>query len=159
MIDSQSDVSRYIRRIAFPVTKEELINGLLAEDAPGDEVSLVERLPKREYATADEVFDDLREISEVHRDEVAAARTYDDYVELVIRHVGDVAHSTKDSYNRVVARIIRIAQEQGKLSPEESRSFEQRLDGAFSDLRGSMSEVTDDAAPVDPRDDLPHMRG
>jgi hypothetical protein len=95
----------------------------------------------------------------VHAREVAPARTYDDFLAVVLRHVGDVRHTTKDAYNRVVAHVMHIAERQGTLDRAGAQRMQQRLDAAFADLRGTMSEVYDNRAPIDPLDDLPKMRG
>lgn len=142
-------------RIAFPATKEELINGLLVNNAPGRMVALVERLPRARYDSRRSLRRDLEEVTRVHAQEVAHARSYDDFQAVVLRHVGDVRHATKAAYNQVVEHVIHIAKQQGTLDEAEARAFEQRLDAEFADLRGTMSEVEDDQAPIDPHKDLP----
>ena len=157
-METEHEVEAYVSHIAFPAGKEELINGLLVRNAPGRMVALVERLPKDKYDTLRHLREDLEEVSRVHAREVAAARTYDDFLAVVLRHVGDVRHTTKDAYNRVVAHVIHIAQMQGTLKAPDSRVMEQRLDAAFADLRGTMTDVYDYQAPVDPHQDLPKTR-
>jgi hypothetical protein len=158
MAETQHEVEEYVAHLEFPVTKEELINGLLATGAPGRMVALVERLPEDRYDSRLDLRNDLEEVSRVHAREVAPARTYDEFLRLVIRHVGDVQHTTKDAYNRVVEHVIHVAEQQGTLDSATAQQMRQRLEAAFADLRGTMSEVFDDRAPVDPRDDLPKVR-
>ena len=159
MADTQNEVAEYAATVAFPITKEELINGLLAKEAPGRMVALVERLPERRYRSLQRLLDDLAEVSHVHAREVAPARTYDDFLAAVLRHVGDVGHATKESYNRVVAHVIASAEHQGILDEAAARRMQERLEAAFADLRGTMSDVYDEAAPIDPLDDLPRFGG
>jgi hypothetical protein len=121
-------------------------------------VALVERLPQDRYDSRRHLRQDLEEVSHVHAQEVALARTYDDFLAVVLRHVGDIRHTTKDAYNRIVAHVIHLAQEQGTLEGTDSRAMQQRLEAAFSDLRGSMSAVYDELAPVDPHEDLPRTQ-
>jgi AcrR family transcriptional regulator len=158
MSETQHEIERYIEHIAFPVTKEELINGLLVRRAPQRMIAIVERLPRDRYDDRQALRRDLEEIAHVHAREVAAARTYDDFLALVLRHVGDVHHTTKDAYNRVVEHVIHIAQQQGTLNSTAARAMQQRLEAAFADLRGTMSEVYDDGAPIDPHRDLPRAQ-
>jgi hypothetical protein len=157
MAATQHEVEAYVANVIFPTTKEELINGLLSNDAPGRMVALVERLPNDRYKSLADLLQDLEEVSKVHAREVASARTYEDFLAVVIRHVGDVQHSTKDAFNRVVAHVIQVAERQGTISGAGARELEQRLVAAFADLRGTMSEVYDEQAPIDPRDDLPRV--
>jgi Protein of unknown function (DUF2795) len=158
MADAEHEVEAYVSHIAFPATKEELINGLLVKNAPGRMVALVERLPQARYESRRHLREDLEEISRVHASEVAPARTYDDFLAVVLRHVGDVGHTTKEAYNRVVEHVIRIAQRQGTLDSDAASAMQQRLEAAFADLRGTMSEVYDYQAPIDPRGDLPRTQ-
>ena len=158
MEETQHEVEAYVSHIAFPATKEELVNGLLVKDAPGRMVALVERLPRDRYDSIQALRRDLEEVSHVHAREVARARTYDDFLAVVIQHVGDVRHTSKDAFNRVVEHVIHIAVRQGTLDEAASQIMKQRLEAAFADLRGTMSEVYDDQAPVDPRRDLPHEK-
>lgn len=158
MAETQHEVEGYIAHIVFPSTKEELINGLLAGEAPGRMVALVERLPLDRYESARQLRTDLEEVAQVHAREVASARTYEEFLAMVIRHVGDVRHTTKDAYNRVVAHVVHIAEGQGTLDRAGAQRMEQRLEAAFADLHGTMSAVYDDRAPIDPRDDLPRVR-
>ena len=159
MAEAQHEVEAYVAHLVFPTTKEELINGLLIGSAPARMVALVERLPRDRYDSLQHLRRDLEEVARVHAREVAPARTYDDFLAVVIRHVGDVRHTTKDAYNRVVAHVIHIAERQGTLDRASAHQMQQRLEAAFSDLRGTMSEVYDDRAPINPRDDLPEVRG
>jgi len=159
MADARLEVESYIGTISFPTTKEELINGLLSREAPGRMVALVERLPEARYSTPQRLLDDLAEVSRVHAQEVAAARSYEDFLALVVRHVGDVKHATKDAYNRVVAHVVAIAEHKAMVSEEEGLRLQARLEAEFARLRGTMSEVFDDNAPVDPHDDLPRISG
>jgi hypothetical protein len=94
----------------------------------------------------------------VHAREVRAAHTYDDFLAIVLRHVGDVRHTTKEAYNRVVEHVIHIAQQQGTLDSADARAMQLRLDAAFADLRGTMTEVYDYRAPIDPHGDLPRTQ-
>ncbi|HZT95455.1 MAG TPA: DUF2795 domain-containing protein [Chloroflexota bacterium] len=149
------EIETYADRIRFPVTKEELINGALAENLPGDRIALIERLPRPEYQNREQLNADLEEIAKVTAAEVDPADTYADYLELVIRNVGDVSHATKDTFNRVVEAVLEEARREGRLSDQEAASMRLHLDAAFANLRGSMSEVTDDTASIDPEDDLP----
>jgi hypothetical protein len=158
MTEAQHEVEGYVAHVIFPATKEELINGLLARDAPARMVALVERLPQDRYGSQRELRRDLEEVSNVHAREVASARSYDDFLAVVLRHTGDIRHTTKEAYNRVVAHVTHIAQQQGTLDAAGARAMEQRLDAAFADLRRPMSEVYDDRAPIDPRQDLPRER-
>lgn len=158
MADAQHEVEAYISHVAFPATKEELINGLLVQNAPARMVALVERLPQSRYDSRPQLREDLEEVARVHAREVKAARSYDDFLAVVLRHVGDVRHTTKEAYNRVVEHVIHIAREQGTLDGAEARAMQQRLDAAFADLRGSMSEVYDYRAPIDPHGDLPRTQ-
>jgi hypothetical protein len=158
MAEAQHEVEEYVAHLEFPVTKEELINGLLATSAPGRMVALVERLPAHDYHSRQELRRDLEEVSRVHAREVALAHTYDDFLAVVIRHVGDMRHTTKDAFNRVVAHVVHIAELQGTLDSAGAQQMQQRLEAAFADLRGTMSEVFDDQAPVDPLEDLPKVR-
>jgi len=123
MPEAQLEVEAYVSHIAFPASKEELINGLFVRDAPARMVALVERLPQDRY---------------------------DDFIAVVLRHVGDVRHSTKEAYNRVVEHVIHIAQRQGTLDSAASRTMQERLEATFADLRGTMTEVYDYQAPIDP---------
>jgi hypothetical protein len=158
MADAQHEVEEYISHIAFPASKEELINGLLVRNAPARMVALVERLPQGRYDNRSNLRKDLHEVAGVHAREVRTARTYDDFLAVVLRHVGDVRHTTKEAYNRVVEHVIHIAQQQGTLNRAEAHAMQQRLDAAFADLRGSMSEVYDYQAPIDPHGDLPRTQ-
>jgi hypothetical protein len=158
MADAQHEVEAYVSHIAFPASKEELINGLLVRNAPARMVALVERLPQSRYDSREQLRADLEEVSRVHAREVRVARTYDEFLAVVLRHVGDVRHTTKDAYNRVVEHVIHIAERQGTLDSAEARGMEQRLEAAFADLRGTMSEVYDDRAPIDPHRDLPRTQ-
>jgi hypothetical protein len=155
MADTEHEVEAYVSHIAFPVTKEELINGLLVRNAPGRMIALVERLSLDSYDSQQHLRQDLEEVSVVHAREVAQARTYDDFLAVVLQHVGDIRHTTKEAYNRVVAHVIHIAQGQGTLNATDSHAMQQRLEAAFADLRGSMSSVYDDGAPIDPHKDVP----
>src|SRR5947209_19309444 len=103
MAKAQHEVEAYVDHILFPTTKEELINGLLQRDAPGRLVGLVERLARDRYESREQVRADLEEVSRVHAQEVAPARTYEDFLDVVVRHAGDVRHITKEQFNRVVA--------------------------------------------------------
>jgi hypothetical protein len=58
---------------------------------------------------------------------------------------------------RMVA-LIHLAQQQGTLDRAESRAMKERLEAAFADLRGTMSEVYDYRAPIDPHRDLPRKQ-
>jgi hypothetical protein len=159
MAETEHEVEAYVSQIAFPATKEELINGLLVRNAPGRMVALVERLPQARYDSRQRLRQDLDEVSQVHAQEVAPARSYDDFLAVVVRHVGDVGHTTKEAYNQVVEHVIHVAQQQGTLDSAESRAMQQRLEAAFADLRGTMSDVYDYGAPVDPHGDLPRTQG
>jgi hypothetical protein len=156
--DTRQEFEEYIAHVVFPATKEELINGLLVNDAPGRMVALVERLPRDRYQDRQELREDLEEVSRVHADEVAQARTYDDYLAVVLRHVGDVRHATKEAYNRVVDHVVHIAVRQHMLDERSARQMRERLDAEYAELRGSMSEVYDNQAPINPRADLPRFR-
>ncbi|HVA88786.1 MAG TPA: DUF2795 domain-containing protein [Chloroflexota bacterium] len=159
MTDTQHDVEAFLAHVVFPTTKEEIINGLLVGDAPGRMIVLVERLPQDRYESPDGLRRDLEEVSRVHTAEVAPARSFDDFLALVIRHVGDIQHVTKDAFNRVAAHVVQIAEEQGGLDSGGAQSMLRRLEAAFADLRESMSEVYDDRAPIDPHKDLPRVAG
>ncbi|MGI8827177.1 MAG: DUF2795 domain-containing protein [Chloroflexota bacterium] len=158
MEEVQHEVEAYLSHVGFPASKEELINGLLARNAPGRMIALVERLPQDHYQGQRDVRHDLEEVSHVHSQEVAPARTYDDFLAVVLRHVGDIHHTSKEAYNRIVEHVIHIAEQQGTLDRSDARAMEQRLDAAFADLRGTMSEVYDYRAPINPRQDLPRER-
>jgi len=155
MTETEHEVEAYVSHLDFPVTKEELINGLLVRDAPGRMVALVERLPQDRYDTRRQLRQDLEGVSQVHAREVAGARTYDEFLAVVLRNVGDIRHTSKESYNRVVAHVIHLAGRQGTLNQAESHAMQQRLEAAFADLRGTMTDVYDYRAPVDPYADLP----
>ena len=158
MPETQHEVEAYVSHIVFPASKEELINGLLVRNAPARMVALVERLPQDNYDSRRHLRQDLEEVSRVHAREVAPARTYDDFLAVVLRHVGDIHHATKDAYNRVVEHVIHVARQQGTLDRAESRTMQERLEAAFADLRGTMSEVYDYRAPIDPHGDLPRTQ-
>jgi AcrR family transcriptional regulator len=155
MPETQHEVEEYVSHISFPASKEELINGLLVRRAPARMVAVVERLPQARYDSRHQLRQDLEEVSRVHAREVAPARTYEEFLAVVLRHVGDVHHATKEEFNRVVEHVIHIAQQEGTLDQAESRAMQQRLEAAFADLRGTMSEVFDYQAPIDPHGDLP----
>jgi hypothetical protein len=121
-------------------------------------IAVVERLPRDRYDDRHALRRDLEEIAHVHAREVAGARTYDEFLAVVLRHVGDMRHATKDAYNRVVEHVIHIAQQQGTLTSTEARTMQERLDAAFADLRGTMSAVYDERAPIDPHCDLPRAQ-
>ena len=159
MSETEHEVEGYIEHIVFPVTKEELINGLLVRDAPGRMIALVERLPRERYEDRQAVRRDLEEIDRVHAREVAGARSYEELLDVVLRNVGDIRYATKQTYNRVVQRVVHIAQQQGTLAGSDAPAMTQRLEAAFADLRGTMPEVYDEEAPIDPHDDLPRTRG
>jgi hypothetical protein len=158
MADVQHEVEAYVSHIIFPASTEELVNGLLVRNAPARMVALVERLPQSRYDSLRQLRKDLEEVSRVHAREVLAARTYDDFLAVVLRRVGDVRHTTKEGYNRVVDHVIHIAERQGTLDGAHTRAMRLRLDAAFADLRGTMTEVYDDRAPIDPHGDLPRTR-
>jgi len=158
MTATDDGLKAYLGRVKLPVTKEELINGLLVSEAPGFEIALIERLPRTRYESRSVLLLDLEEISHVHGNEVAQATGYDDYLRLVLEHVGDIGHATKVVFNRTAEAVARSAQIQGRLSLEEAEALRDRLDSEFARLRGSMTDVTDGAAPVDPRQDLPRYR-
>ena len=132
MAEAEHEVEAYVSNIIFPVTKEELINGLLVNDAPGRMVAVVERLPEDRYDNRQDLRRDLAEVSHVHAREVSPARSYDDFLAVVIRHVGDVRHTTKEAYNGVVEHVVHIAQQQGNLDAESARAMQQRLEAALS---------------------------
>jgi Protein of unknown function (DUF2795) len=155
MAETEHEVEAYLANIDFPVTKEELINGLLVNDAPRRMIALVERLPEDRYDHRQDLRRDVVEVSHVHAREVAPARSYDDFLAVVLRHVGDVRHTTKEEYNRVVEHVIHIAQQQANLDASGGHAMQLRLEAAFADLRGTMTEVYDDRAPIDPHGDLP----
>lgn len=159
MVTAQHEVENYISHLAFPATKEELINGLLVRNAPARMVALVERLPWDRYDDRCQLREDLDEVSRVHAREVSAARTDDEFQAVVLRHVGDVGHTTKEAYNRVVDHVVHIAQQQGTINDTEARAMRERLVAAFADLRGTMTQVYDDRAPIDPSRDLPRSQG
>ncbi len=158
MAETQHEVEAYVAHMVFPTTKEELINGLLVSEAPGRMVALVERLPRNRYDSRRHLRQDLEEVTQLHGHEVASARTYDDFLAVVLRHVGDIQHTSKDAFNRVVAHIMHSAERQGTLDQAGAQQMGQRLEAAFADLHGTMSEVYDDRAPIDPREDLPRVR-
>jgi hypothetical protein len=158
MANAQHEVEGYLSHLIFPATKEELINGLLAGQAPARMIALVERLPRDTYGDLHRLREDLEEVSKVHAAEVSPARTYDDFVALVVRHVGDVQHTTKDAFNRVVAHVIHIAERQDILDEASAHAMQQRLESAYVELRLTMSKVFDDRAPIDPRNDMPTTR-
>src|SRR4051812_40401912 len=128
MASPQHEVEGYVSHLTFPATKEELINGLLAGEAPGRMIALVERLPRDSYPDLYGLREDLEEVSNVHAAEVLPARTYEDFLAVVIRHVGDLQHTTKDAYNRVVAHVIHIAERQGVLDAASAPAMQQRLE-------------------------------
>ncbi len=158
MANAQHEVEGYVSHLVFPATKEELINGLLAGQAPGRMIALVERLPRDTYEHIKGLREDLEEVSKVHAAEVSPARTYDDFLAVVIRHVGDIQHTTKDAFNRVVANVIHIAERQDVLDEASAHAMQQRLEAAYAELRLTMSKVFDDRAPIDPRNDMPTTR-
>lgn len=155
MEDTEHEVETYVSHLDFPLTREELINGLLVRDAPGRMIALVERLAESRYNTREDLRRDLTELSQVHAREVEPARSYDDFLAVVRRHVGDVTYATKEEYNRVVENVVHIAQQQGTLDRTGADQMQQQLEGAFAHLRGAMSEVYDYQAPIDPHADLP----
>jgi hypothetical protein len=157
MSAAQREAEQYVSTVIFPTTKEEIINGLLASEAPGRVVALVERLPADHYNSSQRLLSDIDEVSRVHIQEVAQARTYEDFLAIVLRHVGDIRHSSKDAFNRVVAHVIHMAEEQLVLDEGTAQRTQQQLEAAFAGLRGTMSEVFDDNAPVDPKEDLPRV--
>ena len=61
-------------------------------------IAVVERLPRDRYDDRQALRRDLEEMAHVHAREVAGARTYDEFLAVVLRHVGDVRHATKDAY-------------------------------------------------------------
>jgi len=158
MATTQHEVEAYVSHLAFPASKEELINGLLAGDAPGRMIALVERLPRANYADPQHLREDLEEVSRLHAEEVATARTYEDFLAIVTRHVGDLQHVTKNAFNRVVTYVIHIAQQLGTLDETSAPPMQQRLEAAFAGMRDAMSDVYDDEAPVDPWEDLPDLQ-
>lgn len=156
--DISQDLQGYLRRIEFPVSKEELINGLLESEAVGDEIVLVERLPQDEYADLQSLQHDLDDVSRVRSAEVDAVTDYNGYLELVVKHVGDVRHANKHVFNRTVDAIVGVAHRRGRIDAQEVATLRPRLESEFSRLRGSMTDVTNDDAPNDPADDLPSYR-
>jgi uncharacterized protein DUF2795 len=158
MANAQHEVETYVSHLAFPASKEELINGLLAGDAPGRMIALVERLPRASYTNLQVLHEDLEEVSRIHADEVAAARTYEDFLAIVTRHVGDLQHVTKDGFNRVVAHVIHIARQVGTLDRVSAPPMQQKLEAAFAGLRDAMSDVYDDEAPLNPWEDMPDLK-
>jgi hypothetical protein len=158
MSEIRHEVEDYIKQIDFPVTKEELINGLLVRNAPGRLIVLVERLPRDQYDHRQDLRRDLAEIDHFHAREIAQANSYEEFLAVVLEHVGDIRHTTKAAYNRVVERVMYIAVEQGSLRLSDARSMELRLIAAFADLRGTMDEVYDEKAPINPEEDLPRTR-
>jgi hypothetical protein len=152
------EVEEYTADMLFPVSKEELVNGLLAGEAPGRMIALVERLPLASYGDREHLRGDLEEVSRVHAREVAAAHSDDEYLAVVLRQVGDVQHVSKEAFNRVVAHVVHLARKQGKLDDDGAHRLQQHLEAAFADLRESMSAVYDNMAPEDPHDDLPERR-
>jgi Protein of unknown function (DUF2795) len=158
MGEGEFSLRELINRVEYPVTKEELVNELLVENAPTPELALADRLPRVRYRNKREVEADLEEISHVHEAEIAGAQTFEDYLEQVLRHVGDVTHTTKASYNQVVDRVVKIALSLGKLDAAQAHDMRRSLEAAFADIRETMTEVEDNSAPVDPGQDLPHIR-
>lgn len=158
MTKTQHDVENYLSHIGVPVTKEELINGLLVANAPGRLVDVVERLPRDRYQSHEELRRDVDDISRVLGREVASAHTFEEFLPIVIKHTGDVRYATKDRYNRVVEHVIHLAQVEGSLDAESAQDMSRRLEAAFADIRGSMTSVTNDEAQIDPMRDLPPLK-
>lgn len=155
MTDTEQEIEEYVSHIGLPVTKEELVNGLLARNATGRLVGVVERLPRDTYESRDQLLQDLDSLSRVLASEVASATTFEEFLPIVVRHTGDIRYATKDRFNRVVDHVIHLARTSGGLDEKTADSMRDRLEASFADLRGSMTSVTNDAAPIDPWDDLP----
>ena len=72
MAEALHEVEEYAADVQFPVSKEELVNGLLAGEAPRRMIALVERLPLASYKDREHLRNDLEEVSRLHAREVAA---------------------------------------------------------------------------------------
>ena len=159
MAEALHEVEEYAADVQFPVSKEELVNGLLAGEAPRRMIALVERLPLASYKDREHLRNDLEEVSRLHAREVAAAHSDDEFLALVLRHVGDVRHVSKEAFNRVAEHVVHLARQHGQVDAAGAHRLLLHLEAAFADLRGTMSEVYDYKAPENPRDDLPERRG
>ena len=78
MTEAQHEVEGYVSHIAFPASKEELINGLLVRDAPARMVALVERLPRDRYEHRHQLREDLEKKAHLLRNESLSADLLDE---------------------------------------------------------------------------------
>ena len=147
--------SDFVASVRFPVTREELVNQLLVNNAPVSLVSLFERLPAGAYESEDQLRSDVDEISTLDAQEIGQARTFEDLLAIVRRNVGDVDHASKALYDRVVDAVIQGARQRGNLPEAEIRRMHDRLLASYADLRRPMSETYDYDAPRNPHFDLP----
>lgn len=147
--------TEFFARLGFPVTREELVNSLLVDEAPARTISVVHRLPGEVYESAEDLHRDFDEISTLDAEEVGQARTFEDLLAIVRKNVGDVDHATKALYDRVVDGVVEGAREHGNLPETEIRAMHDRLLGSYADLRRPMSESYNYDAPRDPKFDLP----
>jgi hypothetical protein len=159
MAETPREIEGFLAQVMFPASKEALINALLVAEAPRRAMALAERLPRDRYTSWDQLRQDLDEVSRLQIAEVRAAHGYDDYQAIVTRHVGDIRHATKEAYNRVAAQVVEVARQEGRLGSADAGQMLDRLRSAFADMRGSMSEVYDEDAPVDPLEGLPRVLG
>lgn len=58
---STEGVMTYLSKIEFPATKQDIINAVKKTNAPAEIVSAANGLPNREYASADEVAEEMGE--------------------------------------------------------------------------------------------------
>ena len=144
-----------VERVVLPASKEELINTVLVENATGSVIELFERLPRDRYDSQELLSSDLRELSQVHSDEVSGAKTFNDFLSAVLLHAGDVQHISKDAFNAIVDRVIGIAERDGDVDKKDGEEMRHRLYATYVDLRKGMTEVYNDAAPINPNEDLP----
>jgi hypothetical protein len=54
------DARQYIENVEYPASKEEVISGAESNGAPEELVGMLGSLPRPEFASADEVMDELR---------------------------------------------------------------------------------------------------
>jgi Protein of unknown function (DUF2795) len=147
--------AEFIAGVRFPVSREELVNKALVDDAPARTVSIFHRLPRESYESAATLRRDVDEISTLDRSEVAGARTFEEMLVIVQRNVGDVDQTPKAIYDRIVDGVIEGAREHGNLVEADINEMHDRLLASYADLRRPMSETYDYKAPRNPRFDLP----
>lgn len=145
----------YLASIRFPVTREQLVNGLLVGKTDRGTLALFERLPRRSYESSAQLEADIAELSRLDAGEAEGASSFAALLDVVVRNAGDVDHVTKDGWNALVDAVIEGAGVEDAGGERLAEDFRERLRAAYVDFRHPMSETFDYSAPRDPELDRP----